>query len=65
MLQEGRKEKMNIFYNENGVGDVLLVQLALTRPESVTTKSLGDITLIHDEATKDLLHLTFSMHHHM
>ena len=25
---------MNIFYNLNGVGDVLLVQLALTRPAS-------------------------------
>ena len=30
---------MNIFYNLNGVGDVLLVQLALTRPEAIATKS--------------------------
>ena len=26
---------MNIFYNLNGVGDVLLVQLTLTRPEAL------------------------------
>ena len=26
---------MNIFYNLNGVGDVLLVQLTLTRPEAI------------------------------
>ena len=45
---------MNIFYNLNGVGDVLLVQLALTRPEAIATKSQGDITLIHDEATGEL-----------
>jgi tRNA-binding protein len=45
---------MNIFYNLNGVGDVLLMQVALTSPQVVTTKSLGDITLIHDEVTGDL-----------
>lgn len=45
---------MNIFYNLNGVGDVLLVQLALTRPQAVTMKSLGDVALIHDEDTGDL-----------
>jgi len=45
---------MNIFYNLDGVGDVLLAQLALTRPQAVTMKSLGDITLIHDEVTGDL-----------
>jgi tRNA-binding protein len=45
---------MNIFYNLNGVGDVLLVQLALTQPQDVTTKSSGDVTLIHDEITGEL-----------
>ena len=45
---------MNIFYNLNGVGDVLLVQLELTRPPAVTMKSLRDVTLIHDEVTGDL-----------
>ena len=32
----------------------MLVQLALTRPQAVTTKSQGDVTLIHDEATGEL-----------
>ncbi|HJF32314.1 MAG TPA: DUF4479 domain-containing protein [Sporosarcina psychrophila] len=45
---------MNVFYNLNGVGDVLLVQIALTRPEAITTRSQGDVTLIHDEATGEL-----------
>jgi tRNA-binding protein len=45
---------MNIFYNLNGVGDVLLVQLALTRPQAVTTKLSGDVTLIHDEVNGEL-----------
>ncbi|MER2090936.1 MAG: YtpR family tRNA-binding protein [Sporosarcina sp.] len=45
---------MNVFYNLNGVGDVLLVQLAHTRPATVTTKSLEDVTMIYDEATNEL-----------
>jgi tRNA-binding protein len=45
---------MNVFYNLNGVGDVLLVQIARTRPEAITTKSQGDVTLIHAEATGEL-----------
>lgn len=45
---------MNVFYNLNGVGNVLLVQIALTGPEAITTKSYGDVTLIHDEVTGEL-----------
>ncbi|NYF25208.1 YtpR family tRNA-binding protein [Sporosarcina sp. JAI121] len=45
---------MNVFYNLNGVGDVLLVQLTHTRSVTVTTKSLEDVTLIFDEATNEL-----------
>lgn len=45
---------MNVFYNLNGVGDVLLVQLTLTRPKAVTSKSLGDVTLIHDDSTGEV-----------
>ena len=42
---------MNIFYNENGVGNVLLVQLTPTRPKDIKTESKGDVTLIQDEST--------------
>ncbi|KAA0965116.1 DUF4479 domain-containing protein [Sporosarcina sp. ANT_H38] len=45
---------MNVFYNLNGVGDVLLVQIATTGPEAIITKSYGDVTLIHDEVTGEL-----------
>lgn len=55
MLHE-RKEnnKLNIFYNKNGVGDVLLVQLTSTNPESVAAETKGDVTLIYNDATKEL-----------
>lgn len=41
---------MNVFYNKNGIGDVLLVQLQMEKPEEIKTENLGDITLIKDEA---------------
>lgn len=46
---------MNAFYNLNGVGDVLIVQLTPSRPEAVTTKTTGDVTLVYDEATTELV----------
>ncbi|MCM3637110.1 DUF4479 domain-containing protein [Sporosarcina luteola] len=42
---------MNIFYNQNGVGDVLLVQMTTERPEDRTIESKKDITLIKDATT--------------
>ncbi|MDN7240203.1 DUF4479 domain-containing protein [Planococcus sp. N028] len=39
---------MNIFYNKNGIGDVLLVQLQMETPEKIQTETSGDITLIKD-----------------
>ena len=45
---------MNVFYNENGVGDVLLVQLTSARPQSIITKTVGDVTLIYDETSGEL-----------
>ena len=42
---------MNIFYNQNGVGDVLFVQLTTERPENREIEKKKDITLIKDEAT--------------
>ena len=46
---------MNVFYNVNGVGDVLLVQLTATRSQSVTIKSYEDVTMIHDEKSEELV----------
>ena len=46
---------MNAFYNLKGVGDVLLIQL--TRSQAVTTTTQGDVTLVHDEATGELVAL--------
>jgi tRNA-binding protein len=46
---------MNLFYNVDGVGDVLLIQLSSSRPQSVITKSHGDVTLIHEEASGELI----------
>jgi len=37
---------MNIFYNQLGVGDVLLVQLTADQAEKVETESKGDITIV-------------------
>ncbi len=46
---------MNLFYNANGVGDVLLAQLTAERPEKLTVKSTGDVTFIHDEVTGEVI----------
>ena len=46
---------MNIFYNEIGLGDVLLVQLTTEVPERKTIKTIGDVTLIHNEKTEELV----------
>ncbi|MCM3611511.1 DUF4479 domain-containing protein [Planococcus sp. MERTA32b] len=37
---------MNAFYNKQGIGDVLLVQLQTEKPEKIHTEMNGDITLI-------------------
>ena len=39
---------MNAFYNKEGIGDVLLVQLQTQTPERIHTEMNGDITLIKD-----------------
>ncbi|PSL31093.1 tRNA-binding protein [Planomicrobium soli] len=41
---------MNVFYNKDGIGDVLLVQLQMEKPEEITVQISGDVTLIKDEA---------------
>ncbi|MFC4714467.1 YtpR family tRNA-binding protein [Planococcus dechangensis] len=40
---------MNAFYNQQGVGDVLLVQLTIDKPEKIHTEQFGDVTLIKNE----------------
>lgn len=39
---------MNAFYNKQGIGDVLLVQLQTEKPEKIHTEINGDVTLIKD-----------------
>ncbi len=45
---------MNVFYNKQGVGDVLLVQLTTEKPEKIHTEQFGDVTLIKD-AQQDIV----------
>lgn len=46
---------MNVFYNKTGVGNVLLVQLTTSRPTNIKLESKGDVTLIQDEATDEVV----------
>lgn len=46
---------MNIFYNQNGVGDVLLVQLTTERPETRDVETKKDITIIKDATTNKVV----------
>ena len=39
---------MNIYYNKEGIGDVLLVQLQTETPEKIHPEQFGDVTLIKD-----------------
>ncbi|WP_318614179.1 YtpR family tRNA-binding protein [Sporosarcina sp. YIM B06819] len=45
---------MNIFYNRDGVGDVLLIQHTVTRPDAVTTASYGDVTVVRNAETGEV-----------
>lgn len=42
---------MNIFYNPEGVGDVLFVQLTTERPTAIAADRKNDVTLIKNEET--------------
>lgn len=46
---------MNIFYNLEGVGDVLLLQLTPEKIEKVVTETKGDITLVRDSQSNEVL----------
>lgn len=45
---------MNTFYNRDGVGDVLLIQHTVTRPDEVTASSYGDVTVIRNAETGEV-----------
>lgn len=46
---------MNIFYNAAGVGDVLLIQITPEKTEKVITDISGDVTLVKDAQTSEIL----------
>lgn len=46
---------MNIFYNQLGVGDVLLVQLTADQADKVETESKGDITVVRNVENGELV----------
>ena len=46
---------MNLFYNQNGVGDVLMVQLTTVRPQDTEVETVKDITLIKDSTTGEIV----------
>lgn len=46
---------MNIFYNAAGIGDVLLIQLTPEKTEKVITETKGDVTLVKDQQSAEIL----------
>jgi tRNA-binding protein len=56
VLHEGKENnEMIIFYNEKGVGDILLAQLELEKPKETMNENIGDITLIKDAETQKIV----------
>lgn len=46
---------MNVFYNRDGVGDVLLLQLTPEKIEKVVTETKGDVTLVKDAKSEEVV----------
>ncbi|PIC74826.1 YtpR family tRNA-binding protein [Sporosarcina sp. P17b] len=46
---------MNIFYNPEGVGDVLFVQLTTERPVAIVAERTNNVTVIKDEKTGNVV----------
>ena len=44
---------MNVFYNLDGVGDVLLVQLTTEKTKEIRSESKGDVTLLYNETSNE------------
>ena len=46
---------MNLFYNHDGVGDVLLVQLTTETPATVTAERVNNVAVIKDDKTGEVV----------
>lgn len=46
---------MNLFYNEKGVGDVLLAQLTTENPNGIIASNCGDVTMLRDEKSETII----------
>lgn len=46
---------MNVFYNKQYVGDVLFIQLTTEQVEDVTTETYGDVIVLRQEQTNDIV----------
>ena len=46
---------MNVFYNKQYVGDVFLIQLTTEQVEEVMTETYGDVIVLRDEKTNDIV----------
>ncbi|WP_391116479.1 YtpR family tRNA-binding protein [Psychrobacillus sp. L3] len=46
---------MNIFYNRDGVGDVLLLQITPQKIEKVITETKGDVTFVKDAQSNEVV----------
>src|SRR5699024_756562 len=46
---------MNVFYNKQYVGDVFLIQLTTEHVEEVMTETYGDVIVLRDEKTNDIV----------
>ncbi|ANB57307.1 putative tRNA binding domain protein [Anoxybacillus sp. B7M1] len=56
---------MNVFYNREGIGDVLLISLRTMNPESRAFEKKGDIVRIFDETTNETVgYNIFNVSHH-
>lgn len=56
-MQQQRKGKnnMNLFYNQQGVGDVFLIQLTTDTPKEVKTDKHGDVVVLRNAETEDVI----------
>lgn len=53
--QERQMNKMDVFYNMHGIGDVLIVPLKQGKREEIAYEKYGDVVRIYDQSTGDVL----------
>lgn len=49
------KNKMNLFYNKQHVGDVFLIQLTTDTPKDITSENHGDVVIIRNAETEEII----------